>query len=450
MDYKLWVSYHKDQQITDYNLTEDETHTLFATHKPVEEENINHMNPVYSEMVTMWYVWKNQKKSKYVGFEHYRRHFDEIRLPKAGECQVYKIVDFDLETVYDQYARCHSRADIDLMLQCIDNRYGEGNKYTRNIRESHWLIANCCFIMKWQDFVKMCEFLFPLLDDFAASLGISNTNVKEWRKKIVTDFGETNKTDYQTRILSFLAERLISAWIGTNLFFYAERRDIAIVHYNTPELTEAAIRSLNRYTPGYYVTVFDNSDKKPFKTKLRNVKVIDNTKGQVIDFEAELAKYPDKDETDIAIANYGSAKHTMSVQKLMELLPDGFILMDSDVLVKKNFDRLWDKNFACGGKVVQKKGIDLLRPFLCWINVPMLRSCGVTYFNGSKMWALSKEEPNTHYDTGAWFLEDVTKRRLPIGYVDIDAYILHFGHGSWGKKEDESEMWLKENEALWQ
>ena len=38
--------------------------------------------------------------------------------------------------------------------------------------------------------------------------------------------------------------------------------------------------------------------------------------------------------------NHGSVKHILSVQKLWELLPDGFILLESDVLIKKNFDFL--------------------------------------------------------------------------------------------------------------
>ena len=40
--------------------------------------------------------------------------------------------------------------------------------------------------------------------------------------------------------------------------------DVLIIHYNTPELTAAAIRSLWKHTPGARVTVFDNSDKRAF------------------------------------------------------------------------------------------------------------------------------------------------------------------------------------------
>ena len=44
-------------------------------------------------------------------------------------------------------------------------------------------------------------------------------------------------------------------------------------------------------------------------------------------------------------------KHMMSVQKLWELVPNGFILLESDVLLKKSIDFLWDERFAATGKV---------------------------------------------------------------------------------------------------
>ena len=96
-----------------------------------------------------------------------------------------------------------------------------------------------------------------------------------------------------------------------------KKKTIAIVHFNTPELTEAAIQSVRKHCQeDYQFLIFDNSDKRPFKTKMKGVKVIDNTKGQVIDCEKELAKYPDKEWEMAKRSNHGSAKHIMSVQKL--------------------------------------------------------------------------------------------------------------------------------------
>ena len=67
------------------------------------------------------------------------------------------------------------------------------------------------------------------------------------------------------------------------------KKNVAIIHFNTPELTEAAILSIRKHGgEDYEVTVFDNSDARPFTKKMAGVTVIDNTLGQVIDLDAEL------------------------------------------------------------------------------------------------------------------------------------------------------------------
>ena len=88
-------------------------------------------------------------------------------------------------------------------------------------------------------------------------------------------------------------------------------------------------------------------------------------------------------------------------------------------------------------------------PFLCWLNVPMLREKGIHYYNGDKMWALSDKEPDCWYDTGAWLLEEVRRASLPVGYVNIWQYVIHLGHGSWRGGNDKVQKWLDENGNLW-
>lgn len=450
-DYRIWVTYHQNEQVSRFGLKGDDTHKLFASHHDIEGENINSKNPVYSEMVTMYYVWKNNIKTPYVGFNHYRRQFSVSRLPNKGECQVLTIRSFGGQTVYEQYAQWHNAKDMDYVLSLLNEKYGEDNEYTKYICESKSLITNCCFLMKWGDFTKMCKFLFPLLDDFEASVikQFGGDTLDAFMAKARNDFGN-DRTEYQVRCLSFIAERLVSAWIACNLSPYIGGRNVAIVHYNTPKLLEAAISSLMKHTPGCHVYVFDNSDKKPFTTKNPNVEIIDNTKGQLIDFEKELEAYPDKKDVDLKKSNYGSAKHSMSVEKLMEIIPDGFVLMDSDVLIQEDIKAFFNKDVACVGAEDIKHNVPLLMPFLCWLNVPMLREKDIHYFNGEKMWALSEREPDCWYDTGAWLLEEVRRNNLPVNYVNIWQFVKHFGHGSWRGNTEKVKNWLKDNEVLWQ
>ena len=65
----IWCTYHKDEQIEQFGLHEDGVIRLFkGNDTDVEGENINSLNSFYSEIVTLYYVWKNNIQSRLVGF----------------------------------------------------------------------------------------------------------------------------------------------------------------------------------------------------------------------------------------------------------------------------------------------------------------------------------------------------------------------------------------------
>ena len=72
------------------------------------------------------------------------------------------------------------------------------------------------------------------------------------------------------------------------------KKNILIIHYNTPYLTECLVRSINLFVKDAIIYIFDNSNEKPFTAKFDNVTVFDNTKGQIIDFNKWLEKYPNR------------------------------------------------------------------------------------------------------------------------------------------------------------
>ena len=73
------------------------------------------------------------------------------------------------------------------------------------------------------------------------------------------------------------------------------KQTIAIIHFNTPELTEACILSIRKHGGrDYQVVVFDHSDERPFRIQMPGVEVIDNTKGQLIDFDKLLSAFPQR------------------------------------------------------------------------------------------------------------------------------------------------------------
>ena len=252
-------------------------------------------------------------------------------------------------------------------------------------------------------------------------------------------------------------------------------RVVAIINFNTPDLTEAAILSLRKHGgENYDVVVFDNSctvdfpavgsmkqrhiEAAPFTKEMEKVTVIDNTKGQVINFQEIIDQYPDRNKNHTICNGCGSLKHILTVQKLWELLPNGFLLLESDVLLKKNIDFFFNRNQAVIGHVqLHQRGnrfdIPRLLPLLCWMNVPMLVKAGARYFDPERSWMLWPEEMDRRnwYDTGACLYEDVRSHMngLHGKHIDIRGFMEHKQSGSWNMHGISNAKWLEINKHLW-
>ena len=219
-------------------------------------------------------------------------------------------------------------------------------------------------------------------------------------------------------------------------------KNILIVNYNTPELTEAAIRSVWKHTEDAKITVFDNSDERPLGV-IDGVNFIDNTKGQVIDFRELIASFPKREKSK---NDYGSAKHCYTVDYCLDLFENGFVLLDSDVLVKRDLSDLFDESVCWAGEphTTTKHSVKIPRlyPFCCFINTRMCRENGVRYFDTGHMWQLSDSDKGKWYDTGAWFLE--ASRHLPHRKIRYANYVEHYGGGSFlNNKKVSVKDWLK-------
>lgn len=234
-------------------------------------------------------------------------------------------------------------------------------------------------------------------------------------------------------------------------------KNICIVHYNTPALTACLIKSINKFTPGTNIFVFDNSDKKPFINEFENVTVFDNTSGQIINFTEWLNKYPGRLKSNGKVNNYGSAKHCISVQKCIELIDKNFVLIDSDVLLRKDISGIWDGNYYWVGGT-ERWSQSLLRkrvcPFLLYLNVEKMKQNGITFFDDKHMFGLNNGPRCEEYDTGCWLYEKTLNKGRIIKYND---YIVHFRAGSWlhdartkhHYKQMEPKKWLSNFKKYW-
>ena len=143
-DLTIWLTYHDDSQIEQYGLREDDVFRLFKGNAVnVEGDNINHLNAFYSEIVTFYYVWKNNVRSEKVGFCHYRRRFQQLMDIEKGQCQVLAINGNC--SVFGHYKISHNYQDFYDAVEILNEQYGQNNPYSKYLLESRTFIPFCCF-----------------------------------------------------------------------------------------------------------------------------------------------------------------------------------------------------------------------------------------------------------------------------------------------------------------
>ena len=223
--------------------------------------------------------------------------------------------------------------------------------------------------------------------------------------------------------------------------------NVLIVNYNTQNLIDACIKSINKHTPNAVIYVFDNSDIEKFINSFPNVHVLDNTEGQIIDFNEWLKNFPEHEKSPIGKSNnYASSKHCISIQKAIDIIDDNVILMDSDVLVKADINELWDEECIYVGGYEHNRWHDKrLMPFLCFINTNLCKEYGIKYFDENRIVGLTID--GEKYDTGCSFYVD--SERYKHREIDIFKYIKHFAQGSWKRKNLNTDRWIEVNKNLW-
>ena len=162
----IWTSYHSKDIPSRYNIKEDEHIKLFCTTDNVEGENINYLNEYLGELCTMYYVWKHNIKSDYVGFQHYRTLLRNIHTNKDLLIEngwPYKIN----ELFYMGGIQSHI---VYSSIQYLDSKYRISMGLPTNEIIDKYLLRNTLvfscnmFVCKWEIFTDLCETIFGFLD----------------------------------------------------------------------------------------------------------------------------------------------------------------------------------------------------------------------------------------------------------------------------------------------
>ena len=221
-------------------------------------DNIAELNPMYCELTTQWWAWKNVQ-ADYYGFCHYRRYFDfsderhkenpygeiidqfidwgaqtayglddETIASVVEGCDVVttEVKDFSLfpggyENPLDHYAHApHLRvSDLERVMSIAKEMHPDYSSDIEDFLSGHVACFCNMFIMSKELFNRYCSWLFPILDQF----------MDGWDNSTYSHEG--------LRTPGHLSERLL------NVFLIHERRvnpelkwkELQCVHFERPE-----------------------------------------------------------------------------------------------------------------------------------------------------------------------------------------------------------------------
>lgn len=161
-----------------------------------EGDNVASLNNLLAEFSTLYWIWKNDLTSKYVGFFHYRRYLmvNDNKTNFNKDIEPAESCGFDNEfiknlfqqydiviprpqvlgaSVYVQYCYCHEQVYIDQLLNIISRKYPElFNSFITAFQANAGYYCNL-FIMKRETFDEYMEFIFDIFNEMKPAISLS-------------------------------------------------------------------------------------------------------------------------------------------------------------------------------------------------------------------------------------------------------------------------------------
>lgn len=224
---------------------------------------------------------------------------------------------------------------------------------------------------------------------------------------------------------------------------------IVIVHYNTPRLTIALLASLAKNGIDKDIIVFENSDYKPLDAlDMFDYDLLDNTNGQIINFTSEIKQLNAENNMTPARINYemngvryGSVKHALTIQWLIEKMNEDFFLLDSDILIKKDFRHVADNKQMFVGDCTTYRVL----PFLLYLNSKLLLSNNIKFFDRRNIHPFCLGPTN---DTGGSFFRECQTFGKDFRILNLNDYYVHYGSGSWREFFTRDKSWYQSNQNI--
>ena len=176
-------------------------------------DNIASLNPFYSELTALYWIWKNYRcdPDAIVGMVHYRRFFgypsvtSVFRKEIISSNEIYaQMADADMLVpqgryfkygLYGQYAKSHMLSDLDACLAYLKDQHWLSDVLEQRFKaEKTGAICNMLVTRKIL-FDEYCSWLFSILFAVEPTLHLGD------------------REPYQRRGMGFLSERLFNLWL---------------------------------------------------------------------------------------------------------------------------------------------------------------------------------------------------------------------------------------------
>lgn len=180
-------------------------------------------NPKYCELTALYWIYKNDHDSKYVGLSHYRRYFVNQHGEIIGEQEYAKILqDYDAvvtrqikfkDIVRINYFKTTGYVkDIQLMEDVIRKLYPDYSDALETFLNGHLMSFANMFIMPREQFERYSKWLFEILFEMERHENMDGYTIQE------------------KRLYGYLGELLLNVWVLKNNL-RCKYLDIANVEY---------------------------------------------------------------------------------------------------------------------------------------------------------------------------------------------------------------------------
>ena len=432
--------------------------------------NISDLNPMYCELTTQYWAWKNTS-SEYVGFCHYRRYFDfsgtrhdeniygEIMddFIDAASQKKYSLDDESIEKFVAQYdvitterkdirtyagqnATLRSQydaadklfvEDLDKIVSILKKQHPEYGQDADKFLSGH--VGRFCnmFIMKRKIFNDYCAWLFPLLEEF-----VSTTDMSRYSKEGVRTPGHL--AERLLNIYLIHHERMETGWKTAELQCVHFRRPDRRMPFEAPyakangkQIIPVVFAADNNYVPMLTTTIYStllNASEDYFydvvvlhrdiagdnqSTMQRFFGQFDNMSLHFCDVSEHVLRH------DLSTNNPHISVETYYRFLIQEILPyyDKVLYLDSDLIIQGDISELYSVDLG-NNLLAAARDIDFLG------NLNMKDGKRLAYAKK----VLGMENPYDYFQAGVLVLNTAEMRQLYsieawLDYASDDRFI---------------------------